>query len=157
MIRLILEISSLHPMTTIIVREHPNYKIDSEDKKKLQSGPNIRITNQNMSNLDEDLDKCMIAVSIFSSVLLESLAKGVIPVIFNSTDMPRYIPDLGDLHCGYEAKTIDEAKGILTELIINTNKQEIYQNAMKENRSRYFSALGNNALKNISSHIHSFL
>ena len=157
MIRLVLEISSLHPMTTIIVREHPNYKIDSEDKKMLQSGANIQITNQNMTDLDEDLDRCVIAVSIFSSVLLESLAKGVIPVIFNSTDMPRYIPDLGGLHCGYEAKTLDEAKKILNELIINTNKQEIYQNAMKENLSRYFSALGNNALKNISSHIHSFL
>lgn len=157
MIRLILEISSLNPMTTIIVREHPNYKIDYEDKNRLQSVANIRLTNQNMSGLDEDLDRCVIAVSIFSSVLLESLAKGVIPVIFNSTDMPRYIPDLGNLHCGYEAKTIEEAKKILNELIISKNKQELCLNAMKEKRSRYFSALGNNALKNISTHIHSFL
>ena len=109
--------------------------------------------NPGKCNLSEVLTRSDLSVSIYSSVILESIAAGVIPIIFNVTSYPRYFPDVEKAGAGLEVKNLDDAVDVIKILINNPKELEKFVTPMEEFRRQYFYADKEQAIKNIVNEI----
>ena len=141
------------PQLTVIIREHPAYPIGAEEKKKFEKRNNVVFMNPGKCNLSEVLTRSDLSVSIYSSVILESIAAGVIPIIFNVTSYPRYFPDVEKAGAGLEVKNLDDAVDVIKILINNPKELEKFVTPMEEFRRQYFYADKEQAIKNIVNEI----
>lgn len=86
------------PEKVIGVREHPEYKLDAKTMQRLQAYSNIQIMSE--LPLAEAFAQTQVAVSHFSSALMEGVAHDCIPLVFDPTQGSRYSPDIEMLGLG---------------------------------------------------------
>jgi hypothetical protein len=102
----------------IVVREHPNLPLADDEKNELEKYSSVEIHNPRDKSLTESLDSASLAVTMFSSALLDAVAMGIVPFIFNpSNAIPRYQPDIEEYGIGIECKALDEAIDSMKQLI----------------------------------------
>ena len=65
------------------------------------------------------MNESIIAVSIFSTVLVESIASGVVPVVCNFGSIKKYEPDLTFDGLGIEANNVEDGLMKIVELVSN--------------------------------------
>ncbi|MCB9228520.1 MAG: hypothetical protein H6618_02825 [Deltaproteobacteria bacterium] len=135
---------------TFVVRNHPNYPFSEEERHRLGLLPNIVLSLPEYETLDDLLSRSLIAISVFSTVLLESMIRGVIPLIFNPTPMPRYYPDLEARSCGFEVKTIKEALERMEQLLSDEELRESLLRSAEEQRKSFFIHTGMEAVRSLS-------
>ncbi len=137
------------PELCILVREHPEYPLPVQFIETAKKYKNIRLTPPSAYSIDEIYGQSFISVSIFSSTIIESIAHGVIPFVFNPTSMPHYYPDLHQEELGVEVKSLDEAKEKISELINNPLLINQFRERIARRKSEFYTATGNVALQNI--------
>ncbi|KKU92391.1 MAG: hypothetical protein A3J46_01875 [Candidatus Yanofskybacteria bacterium RIFCSPHIGHO2_02_FULL_41_11] len=137
------------PNIDIYVREHPNLPLTSRQRDKLLKIQNIVFLPFGEYSLGEALIKSAISISVYSSTILESIAGGVVPIIFNLTSMPKYSPDVSAADAGIEVKSSKAAKIAIRKLLQDENFYRGFAKGMFNFRRLYFSALGDQAIKNI--------
>jgi hypothetical protein len=137
------------PRLQILVREHPEFRLPGHYKEKAECYENIRLTPPSVCPISIVYGQSIVSVSIFSSAIIESLAHGVIPFIFNPTSMPHYYPDLGSEGLGIEVKSLYEAKKEICKLMNDALLIKKYQEAISGRRPEFFTATGEEAVKNI--------
>jgi hypothetical protein len=106
-----------YPDRPILVREHPGAPLDADERAVLARFSNIMFTPADTHPLAEVMIQCRVAVSIFSTTLLEAAASGAIPLIVNVTGLERFLPDLEALGAGLEVKSAQDAKLALDRII----------------------------------------
>lgn len=80
------------------------------------------------------------AVSIYSTSLVEAAALGVVPVVFNPTSMPHYSPDLAALGAGVEARTLEAAEEAIVRLTQDATATAALGPGLEAFRARFFAA-----------------
>jgi hypothetical protein len=133
----------------VIIREHPSTPIDTNMKSKLINIKNIKFMNSDKYALSAVLSKTKIAISVFSTVLYESLLYDAIPFSFNSTDLPGMEPNLCKLGVGIESKSILESKNKIDYILNNNLKINLYLKNILKYKKNYFYNNGDGAIKNI--------
>lgn len=103
---LIVATARRYPDMTIQYRLHPESQIDSHIRHRLDSLPNI--VDATDRPLHEVYASTRVAVSHYSSTIMECLAHGCCPLVFNPTPRWRYTPDLEAEAIGFISTTPDE-------------------------------------------------
>lgn len=128
-VEMIIKVSIRYPQLNLIVRSHPGYPLSSELKAKLSKLENVHISVPE----DEQVAKVILAsdlvISVFSTVLLEAMAMGVVPLICSIGAIQKYQPDLASSGAAIEVHSVSEALQVLDkiiaepELLANIKKQ----------------------------------
>lgn len=127
------------PTVSVLVREHPRFPLAKKEKDALLALSNVTFRSPPTYSLDAVLAQSTISVSVYSSTILESIAAGVVPLVFNVTSMPRFNPDVAAQGAGIEVKNIDDALAALTPLIAHPENLERFRAPMEKFRKEYFS------------------
>lgn len=109
MYQLVAVVAERYADRIVLVREHPEYRADSQRLKQWAELPNVRIVSR--TPLADVYADTRIAVSCFSSSLMESVAHGCVPLSFCPTTGARYSPDIEAEGLGLIAA--DEAEFLL--------------------------------------------
>lgn len=134
------------PGSPVYVRPHPAIPFPAEVCERLGKFPNIHIEKSSEVTLAEALAKVRVSVSAYSTTILESIAAGVVPLVFNTTDIPRYWPDVATLGAGLEIREPDAALAALRRLLIEDGFLAQFQQPMAAFTARFFHARGAEAL-----------
>lgn len=137
------------PKLDILIREHPANQFRSNKFDELKYYNNIQFVPASTSPLPKLLDQSLISVAIFSSTLMESVAYGAIPFVFNLTSMPNYHPNIQEIGLGVEAKTLTEAKEKMLELLEEDIVLKKVQKKSADIKSKYFTMTGDRAITKI--------
>ena len=135
------------PDRKILIREHPEYPLSNHFVQQAANYDNIQLTPQNTHTLFEVFEKSLISVSIFSSTIIESLAHGTIPFIFNPGLMPNYNPNLQAEGLGVEVKSLEDAKSQMIKLIGSPSWSDELLNQINAKRKNYFNMTHTDATK----------
>lgn len=108
MLELIRYCSETFPDRVIWVREHPAIPLAKKGKEYLGKMQNLVFVSD--LPVEQIFVRTEVAVSYFSSILIESLLYGAIPFIFDPSSTPGYYPDLARESCAVEAKSLGKQK-----------------------------------------------
>lgn len=141
------------PECEIRVRPHPGAPLAAAEQERLAANPNVRITPAGTAPLEEVVKGADIAVSIFSTTILEAVAAGLIPLIVNVAGLPHYNPDIAREGAGLEVKTFAEARQALTRLVAEPGVADAISGRLREVADRYFAQGGPAAATAVASRI----
>ncbi len=127
-----------HAEVPVLIREHPAYPLSESERAQLEGIPNIRLVPPDEYPLSEVLNLCRLTVSIYSSTILESIAAGVLPMIFNPTSLPSYFPDVHVAGAGIEVKTFEEAVQLIRRILSDPVFASQRDTSREEFRRKYF-------------------
>ena len=131
----------------VVMRLHPNMR-KSNLTLNVKEFNNVEIHNAKDKTLSESLDGASIAVSIMSSSIMEAIAIGVIPFVFNPLYKEfNYQPDIDKLGLGIESKEIDSAKVSLSYLMKSEDTQNRYFRNIDKMHPVFFSKIGSKSLR----------
>lgn len=116
-VEVIERVAKANPKAEVLVREHPNFQLSPEILRRFSTIENLRLVPPGQFTLASVLDRCLVASAINSSTLLESIGSGTIPVVFNATSLPRYLPDIEAMGLGFEAKDAEACFKIISNIV----------------------------------------
>jgi hypothetical protein len=126
-----------------LIREHPNYSIPAKFMNVILPMKNVEISIPSESSLSDAIMKSTLVVSIFSTVILESISMGVVPLICSIGSMESYGVEL--YGSAIEVKSIEEAKKVLSEVILNSSYLQKYSDNLQRAKNEYFINSGDSA------------
>jgi len=141
----------------ILVREFPVGPLSKQLKKELNKYPNINMRSSWQYPLGEVLKESQLAISICSSTIIESIAVGVLPIIFNMTSMPKIFPDIEAICAGLEVKTPQAARDAINRCLTDRNYREQFDSGMKLFQEKYFYKNDGKAVNRIAQEIASVI
>lgn len=122
---------------TILVREHPEYRISEDLHRRMAAYDNIDFVTERP--LSDVFMRTSICVSHFSSTIVESTIYGCVPVVFDPTTDSRYIPDLDLLQIGHFSKTCEDVIATISSFL----------NMRKQNTGKIITTTGIKAVHNV--------
>jgi hypothetical protein len=148
-IELIIWCAREYPMVHLVVREHPSYAVPETLIIKMNEYNNIKFSFPDKDSLADVIQESSLVVSVFSTILLEAVALGTVPLICSIGSMPRYEPDLTG--AAIEVNTIVDAKQVIKQVISNPDYLDCYKSMLDVVSTKYFSK--GNAAQLISNRI----
>jgi hypothetical protein len=145
------------PDGLILVREHPQYQLGAVDLADLGRAPNLCIIRPAQCGLAETLAVSTVSVSIYSTTILESIAAGVPPVIYNCTSMPRFSPDVDSLGAGVEVHDFETALLQIDRILNDHCWYDRLHAEMEKFRERYFHGDDGRSCSRIVSRLEAFI
>jgi hypothetical protein len=145
--------ASQFPAREIRVRPHPGTPLTAAEEARLAANPNVHILPAGNAQLNEVLDCADIAVSIFSTTILEAAAAGVIPLIVNVAGLPHYNPDIAREGAAVEVKDFDAARQALSRLMEDAEFSGRIGSGLAGVAGRYFARGGSDAVSAIAAQI----
>jgi hypothetical protein len=136
MLALVEAVASSVPEATVIVREHPGYPLGPREWP-----PNVVVANSPDVALSDVIGAARVAVSIYSTSLIESAAAGRPAISFNPTALPRLSPDLEAEGAGRELRDLEAARDAIVELLLSDTALARFTPGMSRVRDRYFDGL----------------
>jgi hypothetical protein len=136
---IVLRTAAALPEVTVLVREHPGAPLADEEHATMSAAPNVRMVPAEEFSLREVLDAADLAVSIYSTSLLEGAALGTPALIFNPTSLPPLEPDLQSLGAGERVRDADEAVVAITRIVTDDEHRKRMRTATATVRERYFA------------------
>ena len=100
--------------------------------------PNVLLTPPGEYPVAEVLRASRLTVSIYSTTILESIAAGVLPLIFNVTSLPAYSPDVHAAGAGIEVKSLEAALHVVRRVLSDPTYLQGFGPAMKRLGDHYF-------------------
>lgn len=137
-LKLVKWVASEFTETPIIVREHPSYPLVSHERAELVKFTNVRLTPPGDYSLAEVLNASRLTVSIYSSTILESIAAGVLPLIFNMTSLPAFFPDVHAAGAGIEVKSLEAARRVIRRILTDADYVRQFEPGIEQFRMKYF-------------------
>jgi hypothetical protein len=123
------------------VRAHPSYPPPAEVMTRLEALPSLRWRNA-PEPLSEVLAGARLTVAIHSTTIHESVAAGILPLVFNPDGLPRLQPDVVAAGAGLEATGVAEAVALVTRACEDPEWLETHASGLEAFRADYFSAGG---------------
>ena len=122
-----------------IIREHPSSKINQSFKNEILKFKNALISYPEENSISRDLESIDISVSVFSSVIMESIALEVVPLICSFGTLPKYIPEIAKEGAAIEVFNLTDAKKELNKLLKNKKYLNDFKKCICKVKSNYFS------------------
>lgn len=140
---LIAKTAKRHDSRTVLIREHPEFRMGISKKTALSEFSNVRfVTDVALS--DVFASSCVV-VSHFSSSLIEGIAHGCIPLVFDPTTYSRYTPDVEAVGIGSIAKNTYDFFQKLDKIL---SEADTYASNISRSKDRWYHAVGIEAAKN---------
>ena len=143
---LLMEVSSKFPKR-VFLRPHPNHLLNQNTLQRLENAQ-ISISDPQRP-IVKDLEGCSIAVSIYSSSILDAIWAGVVPISFKFPEFEPYPIPLNKMKIGYESESYSHVLGFINKLV----KEEIFLNKYRANLSikkeEIFSSRSNNQIRKV--------
>jgi hypothetical protein len=127
------------PDVAVLVREHPGAPLRGDELELIGSAPNLRMVPAADWPLREVLEAADVAVSIYSTSLLEGAALGTPAVIFNPTSLPALEPDLVRLGAATRAATVDRGLEQIAAAVADPDARAALLEGAAAVRDRYFA------------------
>jgi hypothetical protein len=134
----------------VLVREHPGHPLGARARDRLAGCPNVILAPAATHSLRGVLEVSDVAVSIYSTTLLEAAALGVPVVVFNPTSMPRMSPDLEVVGAGIEVHETDAAEAGVARLLSDTEYRGAHRRGLKLVRDRFFAGVDGQASRRVA-------
>lgn len=149
MLELIGDCAEQYPGTQFLVREHPEYKLSEQFLKRWEIYPHIQIVSN--WDLKQVYAHTLVTVSHFSSALVEGIIYDSIPLVYDPTTDSRYYPDIEKDGVGKITRTKEEFHSFLKEILLPgtsdlKEKRNSYQEAIKKQKQRWSTAVGDKTL-----------
>lgn len=148
---MIVEVSEAHPEVSVIVRNHPGYPLPNGLKEKLATCPNVHFSDPTYNPVAEVIAVADLVVSVFSTVLLEAMSIGVVPLICSIGAIKRYDPDIASVGAAIEVCSIAEARRAIDYVIAEPARLEEIRDCMRTITDAFFSK--EDAAKTIAEHL----
>lgn len=139
-IQLLVDCALDHPGTEFVAREHPSYPVPPALRQVLAARPNVRFSDPVQQPMAGLVQESALVVSVFSTVLLEAMAMGVLPLICSIGSLPRYAPDLAAEGAAIEVFSVQAARQVIRELLAGSRRLDGHRDSMRAAASRYFAA-----------------
>jgi hypothetical protein len=133
------EAARLLPDSCVIVREHPAHPLDARTRSLLGATPNLVLAAPGAHSMRAVLDASRVAISVFSTTLLESAARGRPAVVFNPNALPMASPDLAAMGAGIEVRTTSAATEAVVGLMRSEERRHALANGMSAFAQRFFA------------------
>lgn len=127
-----------HKNINFIIREHPSSKINQSFKIEISKLKNAFISYPEENSISKDLESIDISVSVFSSVIMESIALEVVPLICSFGSLPKYIPEIAKEGAAIEVFNLNDAKKELNKLLKNKKYLNNFKKCICKVKSNYF-------------------
>jgi hypothetical protein len=127
------------PDAAVLVREHPGAPLAEAERQAISASPNVRLVPAEEFTLREVLDAADLAVSIYSTSLLEGAALGTPAVIFNPTSLPPLEPDLAACGAAERVDGVEEALAAIRAILHDDDRRAAMWTASATVRERYFA------------------
>ena len=138
LIELIEWVASEFKEVPILVREHPNAPLPRQKCIEILKYSNVRLVPPSDYSLVEVFSISRLSIAIFSTTILESIAAGVLPMVFNVTSMPALYPDIHAAGAGIEVKSLEEAKKTIHRLLTEADVYQQFEPNIKQFQAKYF-------------------
>jgi len=122
-------------------RAHPSYPPPAEIQARLEALPSLRWRNA-PEPLSEVLASARLTVAIHSTTIHESVAAGILPLVFNADGLPRLQPDVVAAGAGLEATSVAEGQALVARACEDGAWLEGFAPALAAFRADYFAAGG---------------
>lgn len=116
-LELLLKFAASHPDTPVIVRSHPGSPLPEKLEEALLHLRNVRISDPFQEKLASVLEATTVAVGIFSTVLLEAMQMGAVPLICSIGAFKKYPFDLAAMGMGLEVDNTQAAYDTLASVV----------------------------------------
>jgi hypothetical protein len=136
MLALVQDVATAAPEATVIVREHPGHPLTPR-----RWPPNVVVANAPEVALRDVIAAARVAVSIYSTSLIEAAAAGRPAISLNQTALPRLSPDLEAEGAGREVRDRAVARDVIVDLLRSDEALARFAPGMARVRERYFDGL----------------
>jgi hypothetical protein len=132
----------------ILIRPHPSDTRDDFDILKYRNA--VEIDNPNKITVGETLKKCSFIVACNSSVIIEALSMGIVPIIFNkSIIFEKNIHHLSKSNFKIISSNIQDLKTRVVKLLSDNNYSNTLSVKLKKKFKNYINFHGNVSLNKI--------
>lgn len=139
-VQLLVDCALEHPGTEFVAREHPSYPVPPALRRVLAAQPNVSFSDPVQQPMADLVQESRLVVSVFSTVLLEAMAMGVLPLICSIGSLPRYEPDLAAEGAAIEVFSVQAAQQAIRDLLAGSLRLDGHLDSMRAAASRYFAA-----------------
>lgn len=147
MLTLVEQTAEALPASPVFIRPHPVVGFPQEALARLAHHPNVTVERPDEMPLAQALAKARVSVSAYSTTILESIAAGTVPLIFNTTGMPHYWPNIAAAGAGLEIRDPEEARRTLLDLLDDEARLRRFERPIAAFTERFFSNRGGAALE----------
>lgn len=137
----------------VLVRLHPADRATDFRRLAAGWGGRLRVTNIEDYPLGALLAKSTLVAGLYSTVLSEAVAYGVLPVVIRLGDRHRIFPSPEEAGAAALATSADEAVTEICRLADNPAERDRYRPAMQSFAQHYFGPTDGGALERIAKHI----
>lgn len=131
--------ASQHRDVTVLLREHPRYPLDPQERTTLSQFTNIEFVPSKSHTLKSVLDRSRFSVVMYSSTIFESIGAGVPSLLFNVSRVPYYIPDIHQLGVGVEVKDLSSAQKEVSDLVRSEQRMNSFKRPIEDFQRNYFN------------------
>lgn len=138
-IDLLIWAAKTYPDQKFIVRAHPGFPVPQSAEAHIRACANIDVSSAATESIALVLQRSYLAVSVFSTLLLEALPFGVVPLICSIGSMGKFYPDIAAQGAAIEITTLEDAKHELSQIIQNPSYLTPYFKSLPNEAEKYFS------------------
>jgi hypothetical protein len=120
----------------VLIREHPATPLTKDERALFSAHGNIEFCPSSGGSLREVLARTRVAVSFYSTTLIEALAHNAVPLIVNITGAPHHNPDLAALGVGMEVHDFCAARNAINRLL--SGEDEVYRHRIPDVSPLFF-------------------
>ena len=137
----------------VLVRLHPADKATDFDRLAKQWPAQLRVTASREFPLDAVIGASVLVVGLYSTVLSEAAAAGVLPVVVRLGARHRVFPSPEEEGAAVLVTTPDEAVGAINSLASDASARKRYEEAMMAFTRKYFGPADGRAIDRIAEQI----
>jgi hypothetical protein len=137
----------------VLVRLHPADKATDFDRLAKQWRGRMRVTTAQELPLETVIGASMLVTGLYSTVLSEAAAAGVLPVVIKLAERHAIFPSPEQQGSAACAATPDEAVAIICQLAADSGARAAYKDSMRAFARHYFGPMDGGAVARIAEHI----
>ena len=137
----------------VLVRLHPADKASDFGELAKQWPGRMRVTTARELPLDTVIAESVLVTGLYSTVLSEAAASGVLPVVIRLGERHEVFPSPEEQGAAALASTPDEAVAIICRLAADSDARSGYKDRMSAFARRYFGPMDGGAVVRIAAHI----
>jgi hypothetical protein len=137
----------------VLVRLHPADKASDFDQLAKRWPGRVRVTGVQELALENVIGESVLVAGLYSTVLSEAAASGVLPVVIRLGERHAIFPSPEEQGAAALATTPDEAVETICRLAADTDARSRYKDGMNAFARRYFGPMDGGAVVRIAAHI----
>lgn len=135
----------------VLVRLHPADQASDFNKLAAKWPQRLRVTSASDYPLEKVIGGSVLVVGLYSTVLSEAAAAGILPVVLRLGERHRIFPSPEDEGAAALATTADQAVSLISSLATNASARKEYKAGMHRFAIKYFGPMDGRATERIAS------